>query len=111
MPAAPCWPASPVALETGTYRLTGELVFAMAWLVLVLSIGAILLLMYLIRTARGARLVAVLPRAGQSPRVLAWLLFGETLSLVQIGGIVVASLGVALATRDSGQVRPPVAGA
>jgi drug/metabolite transporter (DMT)-like permease len=39
-------------LETRRIVWTGELVFAMAWLVLVLSLGAIFLLLYLIR--RGA---------------------------------------------------------
>jgi drug/metabolite transporter (DMT)-like permease len=88
-----------LAFETGQYRLTGELVFAMAWLVLVLSIGAILLLMYLIREGEVARVSSLFYLVPGVTAILAWILFGETLSLVQIGGIVVASLGVALATR------------
>ena len=38
-----------LAFETRTFTLNGELIFAMAWLVLVLSIGAIFLLMIMIR--------------------------------------------------------------
>ena len=88
-----------LAFETGQYRLTGELIFAMAWLVLVLSIGAILLLMYLIREGEVARVSSLFYLVPGVTAILAWILFGETLSLVQIGGIAVASLGVALATR------------
>lgn len=95
-----------LALESGTYRLTGELVFAMAWLVLVLSIGAILLLMILIRDGVVARVSSLFYLVPGVTAVLAWVLFGETLNLIQIGGIVIASLGVALATRDPGRVRP-----
>lgn len=97
-----------MALETGSYRLTGELVFAMAWLVLVLSIGAVLLLMYLIRNGAVARVSSLFYLVPGVTAVLAWILFGETLSLVQIGGIVIASLGVALATREARPVRPVV---
>ena len=95
-----------LALETGAYWLTGELVFAMAWLVLVLSIGAILLLMVLIRDGVVARVSSLFYLVPGVTAVLAWVLFGETLNLVQIGGIVIASLGVALATRDPGRSRP-----
>lgn len=95
-----------ITLESGTYRLTGELVFAMAWLVLVLSIGAVLLLMLLIRDGVVARVSSLFYLVPGVTAVLAFLLFGETLNLVQIGGIVIASLGVALATRDPGRVRP-----
>ncbi|NMG38250.1 EamA family transporter [Chelativorans sp. ZYF759] len=87
-------------LETGSYRLNGELVFAMAWLVLVLSIGAILLLMYLIRDGVVARVSSLFYLVPGVTAVMAWVLFGEALEPIQIGGIVIASLGVALATRD-----------
>ena len=47
--AAVLMAAASLALETRTVTINGELIFAMAWLVLVLSIGAILLLMHMIR--------------------------------------------------------------
>ncbi len=91
--------AAALMLETGTYRLTGELVFAMAWLVLVLSIGAILLLMYLLREGAVGRVSSLFFLVPGVTAVLAWLLFGETLSPLQVGGIAVTALGVAVATR------------
>lgn len=84
--------------ETGTYTLTGELVFAMIWLVFVLSIGAIVLLMHLIRQGAVSKVASLFYLVPAVTALLAWALFGEELSLVQIGGMVIATIGVALAT-------------
>jgi drug/metabolite transporter (DMT)-like permease len=89
------------ALETGDYELTGELVFAMAWLVLVLSIGAILLLMFLIREGEVARVSSLFYLVPAVTALLAWILFGETLTPMQIAGMVVTTVGVAMATRPA----------
>src|SRR5690606_17964964 len=53
--------ALPISLlfETREYILTGELVFAMAWLVIVLSVAAILLLMVLIRAGEVSRVASL----------------------------------------------------
>lgn len=92
--------ALPVAAftETGRYVLTGELVFAMAWLVLVLSVGAIFLLMYLIREGEIARVASLFYLVPAVTAVIAYVLFGESLSLFQIFGMGVTTAGVALAT-------------
>jgi drug/metabolite transporter (DMT)-like permease len=86
------------ALETRTIVLNGELVFAMVWLTLVLSIGAIFLLMSLIREGEMAKVASLFYLVPAVTAVLAWFLFGERLTLVQIGGMALATLGVALAT-------------
>lgn len=85
-------------LETRTVTVTGELVFAMVWLVLVLSIGAIFLLMYLIREGSVAKVASLFYLVPAATALMAWPLFGETLTLVQIGGMLLATIGVALAT-------------
>lgn len=77
--------------------LNGELVFALAWLVLVLSTGAIMLLMLLIRRGEVARVASLFYLVPAVTAVLAWALFGETLTMVQIGGMALAGVGVALA--------------
>ncbi len=84
--------------ETRAYTLTGELVLALAWSVLVLSIGAIFLLMYLIREGSVAKVSSLFYLVPTATALMAWPLFGETLSLVQIGGMALATAGVALAT-------------
>ena len=71
----------------------------MAWSVLALSIGAIALLLLLIRrgeVSRSAQLIYLVPPAAS---LQAWLLFGESLSPIQIAGMAVTVLGVALASR------------
>jgi drug/metabolite transporter (DMT)-like permease len=85
------------SFETGAYILTGELVFAMAWAVLVLSIGAILLLMVLIREGEISKVASLFYLVPAVTALMAWPLFGETLSLLQIVGMAIATLGVALA--------------
>lgn len=87
------------ALETQTYQMTGELVFAMAWLVLVLSLGAIFLLMYLIREGEVAKVSSLFFLVPSVTALVAWVLFGETLNALQIAGMVLTTVGVAVATR------------
>lgn len=100
--------AGSLALETRTVVLTGELVFAMAWLVLVLSIGAIFLLMIMIRDGEMAKVASLFYLVPAVTAVMAWFLFGESLTPVQIGGMVLATAGVGLATSGA---RRPVTGA
>ena len=87
-----------LALETHTVVWTGELVFAMAWLVLVLSIGAIFLLMLMIRDGEMAKVSSLFYLVPAVTAVMAWFLFGESLSWVQVAGMALATFGVGLAT-------------
>lgn len=85
--------------ETGSFVLTGELVFAMAWLVLVLSIGAVFLLMWMIREGEMAKIASLFYLVPAVTAVIAWLLFGETLTPLQLVGMLITSAGVGMATR------------
>ncbi len=87
------------AFEAQRFTLTGELVLAMAWLVLVLSIGAIFLLMVMIRDGAMAKVASYFYLVPAVTAVFTWLLFDETLSPLQVGGMALATFGVALATR------------
>ncbi|MBA1144848.1 DMT family transporter [Mesorhizobium neociceri] len=87
-----------LAFETHTVIINGELIFAMAWLVLVLSIGAIFLLMVMIRDGEMSKVASLFYLVPAVTAVIAWALFGEQLSLVQIVGMAIATLGVGLAT-------------
>lgn len=88
-----------LAFETGQFVLTGELVFAMAWLVLVLSIGAIFLLMRMIREGEMAKVSSLFYLVPAVTALMAWAIFDETLTALQLFGMVVTTAGVALATR------------
>ena len=92
----------PVALLTETGRLdpTPALLFGMAWSVLGMSIGAIGLLMLLIRGGAVAGVAALLYLVPPVSALMAFGLFGEILAPVQIVGMGVAAVGVAVASRS-----------
>jgi len=78
---------------------SGELIVAMGWSVLVLSVAAILLLMRMIRDGEVSRVVSYFYLVPGLTALQAWLLFDEQLSHLTLGGIVLAALGVALVLR------------
>ena len=94
-----------LAFETGTFTLTTELVFAMLWLVLVLSVGAIFLLMFLIRQGAVSRVASLFYLVPGVTALIAWFLFDETLSPLQLVGMAVAACGVWLATQPGTRAR------
>ena len=83
-----------LAFETRRFTLTGELVFAMAWLVLVLSIGAIFLLMIMIRDGEMSKVSSLFYLVPAVTAIIAWVLFGEQLTLVQLAGMALATLAL-----------------
>lgn len=87
--------------ETGTIDWTPEFLFALGWLILVLSVGAVTLLMVIIRHGDMSRVTAMFYLVPPVTVVMAWLLFDERLTLVQVAGIAVAALGVVLVTRTA----------
>lgn len=88
-------------IETNQVAWTGEFLFALAWLVLVLSVGAISLLMSLIRRGEAARVASLFYLTPPVTALMAWALFGETLTMVALAGMGVAAMGVALVVRPS----------
>jgi drug/metabolite transporter (DMT)-like permease len=73
--------------------------FALGWLVLVLSLGAISLLNYLIRNGAAVNVVSLFYLVPACTVAIAWVLFDEQLSFVAIVGMLVAVLGVYLARK------------
>lgn len=92
---------APVAALTETWTFDGS---APAWIGLIwsvfgLSVGAISLLLVLIRRGAVAGVASLFYLVPPVAAVLAFILFGERLTLVQIGGMGLAAAGVALANR------------
>ena len=81
-------------LEGGEVRWTGEFVFALAWLVVVLSFGAIFLLLTLIRRGRATQVSSLFYLVPPTTALIAWPLFGETYSLSAAAGMGLAMLAV-----------------
>ncbi|MBZ9917836.1 MULTISPECIES: DMT family transporter [unclassified Mesorhizobium] len=87
-----------LAFETHAVVINGELIFAMAWLVLVLSIGAIFLLMVMIRDGEMSKVASLFYLVPAVTAVIAWALFDEQLNALQITGMAITTFGVGLAT-------------
>lgn len=87
-----------LALGFETMRVDWNLEFglAMAWLVLVLSIGAIGLLLVLIRASAVSRVTSLFYLVPAVTALMAWAMLGETLTLVQMSGIALVMIAVLL---------------
>ena len=88
------------ATETRTVQWTGQFVFALVWLSIVLSIGAIGLLYLLIRRGAASKVASLFFLTPSVTAVMAFLLFGESLRAQAIVGLLVTAAGVALVMRS-----------
>jgi len=88
--------------ETWQITWSGELIFAMGWLVLVLSVGAILLLMLLIREGAVSQVASLFYLVPVATAVESYFLFDEKLTLIQIAGMALI-VGAVLVIRKSPQ--------
>ena len=99
------------AFETRTIHWSGELVFAIAWLVLVLSIAAVGLMYWLIRRSVATGFASLFYLVPVVTALLAFALFGEKLDALSIAGMVVCAAGVVLVNRGAGGVKSVAANA
>jgi drug/metabolite transporter (DMT)-like permease len=95
------------AFETRVIHWTGELIFAFAWLIFVLSIAAVALMYWLIRRSAATGFASLFYLVPAVTALLAYFLFGETLDALSLVGMVVCAVGVVLANR--GGAAKPVA--
>ncbi|MHC8491930.1 DMT family transporter [Thalassospira sp. SM2505] len=79
-----------------TVEWSMNFILAMAWLVLVLSIGAIMLLMVLIKQGEATRVASMFYLVPPTAAFFAWVLFDEHLGMLGFTGFGIAALGVAL---------------
>ena len=82
--------------ESRVVEWTPRFWFALAWLVLVLSFGAIFLLYFLIRRSAATRVVSLFYLTPPVTAVMAWALFDERLTPLALVGMAVCVLGVFL---------------
>lgn len=93
-------------LETESVRWTlasgtvnWELVAAMAWSVLGLTLGGSSLLYLLIQRGAATSVTSLLYLVPPTTAVMAWVLFSEPVTLVTIAGTVLTAIGVSLVVR------------
>ncbi|MES1926238.1 DMT family transporter [Salinisphaera sp. T31B1] len=93
----------PIALSTeaGRFEMVWQSWVGLLWSVFGLSVGAISLLLFMIRRGSVASVASLFYLVPPVVAVFAYLLFDETLDALQITGMVVAALGVATATAGS----------
>ena len=91
--------AAAASMEDMEIEWTGEFVFALAWLVAVLSLGAITLLYVLIRRGRASSVSSLFYMVPPVTALMAYVAFGERLTPLAVAGMLVAVTGVALVVR------------
>ncbi len=87
-------------LEPYRFDWHPELLGALAWSVLVLTLGGSSLLYLLIQRGAATAVASLMYLVPPCTAVLAWWLFGETLALWSLLGLVLTAAGVAMVVRE-----------
>jgi drug/metabolite transporter (DMT)-like permease len=86
--------------ESRNIEWTQQFMFAVAWLAIVLSIGAIGLLYVMIRRGAASKVASLFFLTPSVTALMAFVLFRESLSVLAITGLLVTAVGVALVMRN-----------
>ncbi|MBI5259772.1 MAG: DMT family transporter [Burkholderiales bacterium] len=87
-------------LEAGQMQWHPELIGALSWSVLVLTLGGSSLLLLLIQGGAATRVTSLMYLVPPCTALLAWLLFGETIGLTVGLGMLLCAAGVAAVLRS-----------
>ena len=90
--------------ETGQIENTWQIYVAIGWLVLALSVCAVLLLLYMIREGALETVSSYMYLVPPVAALQTWAFFGERLSALSVMGCIVVVVGVALVVRPQKQV-------
>jgi drug/metabolite transporter (DMT)-like permease len=90
-----------MAFEDTRIDWTGGFVFALLWLVVVLSLGAVSLLWVLVRRGAASQVASLFFLVPPCTALMAWPLFGETLGPTALVGMALTAVGVWLASRGA----------
>ena len=88
-----------LAFETRPVIWSGSLMFAIGWLVIVLSLGATQLLLVLIRRGAATAVTSLMYLVPPVTALVAFAMFDERLTALALAGMLVAVAGVALVVR------------
>ena len=86
-------------IETQHVVWTLNTVLSLSWLVVVLSIGAVALFMYLIKSGDSSSVASLFFLVPVVTFCMTWVLFGETMNSIQILGGLIVIISVALSSR------------
>jgi drug/metabolite transporter (DMT)-like permease len=93
-------------LESESMNWKGQLAGAMAWSVLALTLGGSSLLYLLIQRGAATAVTSLLYLVPPTTAVMAWVLFGEAITIFTIAGMALTALGVSLVVRTPASPRP-----
>lgn len=91
--------SEPVRCVTASGALNGEMVGALAWSVLALSLGGSSLLYLLIQRGAATTVTSLMYLVPPATAVLAWMLFGEPITALTVAGVTLTAMGVSLVVR------------
>lgn len=89
-------------LEAAPMDLHRDLIVAMAWSVLVLTLGGSSLLYILIHRGEATRVTSLLYLVPPCTAVMAWAMFGEPITASMLAGMALTAFGVAIVVRERG---------
>jgi len=95
------------ASERMTIAWTATFIAALAWLVLALSLGAVLLLLVLLRRGSASSVSSLFYLVPPATAFETYLLFGERLPPVSLAGVALTAVGVALVLRPPRRTPSP----
>ena len=88
-------------METETIAWNTEFIGAMAWSVLALTLGGSSLLYLLIQRGAATAVTSLLYLVPPTTAMMAWVLFGESITLATVAGTALTALGVSLVVRPA----------
>lgn len=91
-------------MEDATVRFTPQFLLALSWATLVLSLGAVLIMMRLLASHSAARVSSLFFLTPALSTIEGAVLFGERLGVLAVVGLVAAAVGVWLTMRDKPSV-------
>ena len=83
------------------FAVTGRSMFALLWAVVVLSIAAVLLMLWLLQRRAASQVTSLFFLTPALSAVEGAILFGERLGMLAVAGLVISLLGVAFVTRKA----------
>lgn len=96
----------PIAcLETEAVQWNAQMMGAMAWSVVGLTLGGSSLLYVLIQRGAAATVTSLMYLVPPTTAVIAWFLFDEAITAVTLAGIALTAVGVSLVVRPPRVVR------
>lgn len=85
--------------ESSFINFTRDFILSMSWQIIFVSFGAFTILQYLINTGTASRTATLFFLVPPVSVVMAWLFLNEQMNIIDIMGLVIATIGVYIATR------------